>query len=144
MTMTDLVRAHQARCVPHLTRLRMLAAAQTGTPFPPGVVTGVAAAVGAVMAEAEAAGRALTGASNGHGADGNQPLLAARLHRLHRAARDAVASARNGNPAILRDRVHRFDTMTSAMWTVHLSVVERGPRRSGGGPLRIGSAGGRI
>jgi len=144
MTMTDIVRVHQARCVPHLARLRMLAAAQTGTPFPPGVVSGVAAAVGAVVAEAIAAERDMAAASGGRDTGADQPLLAARLHRLHRAARDAMASARNGNPAILRDRVHRFDTMTSAMWTVHLSVVERNRPRRRGGPLPAGSAGGGI
>jgi hypothetical protein len=142
MTMTEIVRGHQARSVPHLARLRMLADGQAETPLPPGVLREVTAAVAAVMAEAQAAGSAVATASVS-GA-GNQPLLAARMHRLGRAAREAVASARDGNPAVLRNRVRRFEAMTSAMWTVHLSMCEhdRFSRRSG--PLKPRSGDGWI
>jgi hypothetical protein len=59
----------------------------------------------------------------------NLSLLTARQARLEHAAEDAIASAREaargGNVAALRQRLQRFDTLTSAMWTVQLSVWEQ-------------------
>lgn len=111
--------------MPHLARLQMLAREHDGMPFPPSAVREIADAANAVVAEAEAAGHALLAAlGDGHGLAGNQPLLAARLTRLKRAAHEAVASAQDGDASALRQRLRRFDAMTSAIWIVDLSVCE--------------------
>ena len=136
MTITDTVREHEARCVPHLVRLRMLAREPAGMPLPSGLAGAVGVAVDAVMTEAEASGRAMIRESAGRGPSGYLPLLAARLDRLGRAAWEAVVSARDGDGGILRERLHRFDAMAAAMWTVQLSVCE--PRDGKSRPGRDG------
>lgn len=127
MTVADDARDHHTRCAPHLARLRMLAAGQPGAPLPPGVVRQVTEATSVILAEAKAAERAaLTPVAGGPHAPGNPSLLAARLTRLENAARDAIASARDGNAAMLRQQLRRFDALTSAMWTVQLSACDPG------------------
>jgi hypothetical protein len=120
MTPTDEIRDHQARCQPYLLRLRLMARNETGT-LPAEVVTEVAEAVGAILAEAEAAGRAVCAtAMDSRGSAGL--FLRVRLNRLEVAADDAIAAARAGNLGEMRRHLHRFDALTSAIWTVQQAV----------------------
>jgi hypothetical protein len=94
-------------------------------------VVEIARATGAVVAEAEAAGQAvLTAGLSYHRGDGT--FLRVRLDRLAAAAGDTVAAARAGNAADLRRHLRRFDTLTTAIWTVQdaLSGEHPVPRQS--------------
>jgi hypothetical protein len=130
MTGTHNLREHQDRCVPHVAILHMFAGGRADTQLPPDAVVQVAMATSAILAEAKAAGRAALAAGAGNRPrSGNRSLLTARQTRLEHAAEDAVTSAReaavSGNSAALRQRVQRFEALTSAMWTVQLSVWEQ-------------------
>ena len=66
MTVADRTEGHQARCLPHLLTLRMLARDDAEAPSPWLAMAEVAQATDAILAEAEAAGRevrAATGAA---------------------------------------------------------------------------------
>ncbi len=123
MAKTDELRDHQARCVPHMAMLHMFAGRAADAPLPSDAVEQVTRATGAVLAEAEAAGRAALAAMTGNGHHpASLSLLTARQARLEHAAADAIASAREaahgGNIAALRQRLQRFEALTAAMWTV--------------------------
>jgi len=45
-----------------------------------------------------------------------------RLDRLAATASDAIASARAGDSGEMRRHLRRFDTLTSAIWTVQDAV----------------------
>jgi len=128
MAVTDDVHAHHARCGPYLARLAVLAQHPADAPLPPGAAAEAAAAAGAVLAEAQAAGHAVvTGA-----AAGERPrvaeFLAARLARLSAVATAAVSAARGGDTAALRSELRRFEALTAALWTVHGAVTIPAPR----------------
>ena len=127
MSVADQIQDHQARCLAHLISLRMLARAEAGTPSPRWVVVEVARATGAILAEAEAAGRAALAAA-GDRNRGGETFLRVRLDRLAAAADDAITAARTGNSAELRRHLDRFDVLTSAIWTVHDAMY--GQRRA--------------
>jgi len=55
MTCADQIREHQARCQPHLLRLRLLARGEARTTAPRQIAAEVREATNAVLAEAEAA-----------------------------------------------------------------------------------------
>ena len=117
MTVADAIHDHRERCLPHLIRLRMLSTEQWSAPSA-GVSAEVSRATRAVLAQAEAASRvALAGTHEGRRKQGPRTFLAARLARLRAAAEDAVAAAGGGNAAVLRQRLVRFDALTSALWT---------------------------
>ncbi len=123
MSVADQINDHQARCLAPLISLRMLAQGEAGTPLPRWVVVEVAQATGAVLAEAEAAGRAALsegGASTGHPRD--QTFLRVRLERLAVAANAAITAARAGDSAEMRVHLRRFESLTSAIWTVQDAV----------------------
>jgi hypothetical protein len=131
MSVTDQLQDHQARCLAHLICLRMLAQTEPGALLPRRVVVEIARATGAVVAEAEAAGQAvLTAGLSYHRGDGT--FLRVRLDRLAAAAEDTVAAARAGSAADLRRHLRRFDTLTTAIWTVQdaLSGAHPVPRQS--------------
>jgi len=127
MSDADQIQDHQARCLADLISLRMLARGEAGTPPSRWVIVEIARATGAILAEAEAAGRAALAAADGKNR-GGETFLRVRLDRLATAANDAIAAARAGNSAELRQHLHRFDALTSAIWTVHDAVY--GPRRT--------------
>ena len=109
---------HQARCLSHLISLQMLAQGEAGVPLPPWAAAEVALAAGAILTEAEAAGRAAL-ASLGSGqnpVDG--PFLRELLNHLTAAADDAIAAAQTGDPAAMSGHLRRFDALTSAIWTM--------------------------
>ena len=59
MSTADPIQEHQARCLAPLISLRMLAQGEAGVPLPRWVVVEVAQATNTVLAEIEAAGRAV-------------------------------------------------------------------------------------
>jgi len=118
----------------------MLAVGAADVPLADGVAGQVTTATSAILAEVKAAGGAALVPAAEDRAAGTRPLLAARLTRLEHAADDAVASARDGNAVTLRDQLLRFGTLTSAMWTVQLSVCDEATARAR--PGRRSSAGG--
>jgi hypothetical protein len=123
MSVTDQIRDHEARCLAPLISLRMLAQGEAGLPLPRWVVVEVAQATSAILAEAEAAGRAVltaVGINSDHPGDGT--FLRVRLDRLAVAADDAIAAARAGDYGEMRRHLHRFDRLTEAIWTVQDAV----------------------
>lgn len=132
MSVTEQIQDRQARCLGHLISLRMLAQTEPGTLLPRRVVVEIARATGAVVAEAEAAGQAVLTAALSSYHRGDGAFLRVRLDRLAAAAEDAVAAARAGDAADLRRHLRRFDTLTTAIWTVQdaLSVAHPVPRQS--------------
>jgi len=126
MSVADQIKDHQARCLASLISLRMLAQGEAGSPLPRWAAVEVAQATGAVLAEAEAAGRAMQGAvgvSSDHPRDGT--FLGVRLDRLAAAASDAIAAARAGEDGEMRRHLRRFDALTTAIWTVQDAVYGR-------------------
>jgi hypothetical protein len=116
MTVADQTESHQARCLPHLLMLRMVASDDAEVPSPWLAMTKVAQATDAILAEAEAAGREAR-AVGGDG-PGSGMFLAVRLSRLAVAAGEAVAAAGAGDFTQLRRHLRRFEALTSAIWTV--------------------------
>jgi hypothetical protein len=99
-----MMKDYRAQCQPHLTRLGFIARGESEMDNAYGDVV---LATGAILAEATEATR-----------DAGMVLLV-RRERLIRAADDAIAAARDGNPGELRRRLWRFSTLASAIWTVH-------------------------
>jgi hypothetical protein len=116
MTVADRTEGHQARCLPHLLVLRMLASDDAEVPSPGLAMARVAQATDAILAEAETAGSGVRAARG----DGPGPgiFLSVRLSRLAVAAGDAVAAAGAGDFTQLRRHLHRFEALTSAIWAV--------------------------
>jgi hypothetical protein len=116
MTVADRTEGHQARCLPHLLMLRMLASDDAEAPSPWLAMAKVAQATDAILAEVEAAG------SEARPAGGDGPglgiFLSVRLSRLAVAAGEAVAAAGAGDFTQLRRHLRRFEALTSAIWTV--------------------------
>jgi hypothetical protein len=125
VTDDDEIDEHRVRCQSYLLELQMLGHVEA-KPAP--TAAEVAQATGAIISEVSAAGRAaLTAGSRRH--PGVGPFLEARLNRLVTAAEEVIAAARDGDSAALRRVLHRFEALTSAIWTVQDAV--RGPA----GPL---------
>ena len=116
MTVADRTEGHQARCLPHLLTLRMLASEDAEAPSPWLAMAEVAQATDVILAEVEVAGREVRAAAGG-GPDLGI-FLSVRLSRLAAAAGDAVAAAGAGDFAQLRRHVRRFEALTSAIWAV--------------------------
>jgi hypothetical protein len=128
MSVADQIQDHQARCVAALISLRMLAQGEAGLPLPRWVVVEVAQATGTVLAEAEAASRAvLTAVGVVDDRPGDGTFLRVRLDRLAAAANDAMTAARSGDSGEMRRHLRRFDALTAAIWTVQDAVY--GSRR---------------
>lgn len=125
MTAADRAGGYDARCVPLLARLRLLARADAGAPLPPGAAGEVGQAAGAIVAEADAAVTAV--ADSGHRSAA--VFLAARQARLAVAADDVIAAAADGSAAALSRHVRRFEALTSALWTVQHAICAPAHRR---------------
>lgn len=132
MIIADQIRDHQARSQPHVLRLRMLAHTEAGVALPRRVILEVVRATHAIIAEAEAAGAAAGGRREAEAGT----FLRVRLNRLAAAADEAIAAARGGDAAVLRRHLHRFDTLTSAVWAVQHAVYGHAPGHSAGGTSR--------
>lgn len=127
-TVDDELQRLRARCRPHLARLAVLTAGPPGTRPPAAAAAEVAEAAGAVVAQAEAAGRAVVSAAANGQKTATGEFLTARLVRLKTAADNAVTVARKGDGAALRASLRQFDSLTTALWTVHQAVIIPGPR----------------
>jgi hypothetical protein len=128
MTSIDQIEDHRERCQPYLLRLLMLARDDAAT-LTCQSLTEFIRATEAILAEAEAAGRDACAAAGPAGT-----FLSVRLSRLTAAADDLIAAAWAGDSAQLRRQLHRFDVLTSAIWTVQQSVY--GPEPGRDRPLR--------
>jgi hypothetical protein len=126
MTIAGKIEDHQARCQPHVLRLRMIAHDEAGTALTWQAVTDVIQATGAILAEAKAAGSDARAAGDGPGA---VTFLGVRLSRLTAAANDAIAAAGEGDSGQLRRHLRRFEVLTSAIWTVQEAVSGPDPGR---------------
>jgi len=123
MSTADPIQEHRARCLAPLISLQMLAQGEAGVPLPRWVVVEVAQATNTVLAEVEAAGRAVltaAGPGSGHPEDGT--FLRVRLDRLATTASDAIAAARARDFGEMRRHLCRFDVLTSAIWAVQDAV----------------------
>ena len=127
MTTTGKIEDHQARCVPDVLRLRMIARDEAGGALNWQAVTEVIQATGAILAEAEAADSDARAAAGG--GPGAATFLGVRLSRLAAAANDAIAAAGDGDSGQLRRHLHRFEVLTSAIWTVQQAVSGPDPGR---------------
>ena len=122
MTADDEIHDHQLRCQPYLLQLHMLACVEAGL-MPTAAEIGQRTA--AVIAEVGAASRVgLAAAGYGRRHPGAGPFLQARLNRLTAAAEEAIAATQDGDCAELRRVLHRFEALTSAIWTVQDAVRE--------------------
>ncbi len=127
MSVADQISDHQSRCLADLISLQMLAHGEAGVPLPRWVVVQVARSTGTVLAEAEAAAQAVQGAaSRGHNPR-DETFLQVRLKRLAASADDAIAAARTGNSAEMRQHLNRFDALASAIWAVQRAVYDPAP-----------------
>jgi hypothetical protein len=122
MTSANQTRDHQARCRPHLLRLRLIARGEASTTSPSQVTAEIRDATNAILAEADAAIRTALTATDNRLTPATETFLLARLARLADAADEAVNAARDGHPPTLRSRLRRFDELTSAIWTVQDAV----------------------
>lgn len=127
MTSSDKIEDHQARCQPQLLRLRMIARDEPGTTLTWHAVTEIVQATEAILAEAQAAGSDARAAVGPRAAT----FLNVRLSRLAAAANDAIVAAGDGDSGLLRRHLHRFEVLTSAIWTVQqaASAPDPGCRR---------------
>ena len=119
MDVTGRLEDHQASCLPHLLTLRMLARDTSEALLPWLAAAEVTRATKAILAEVEAAVRAVTGGGPGSpGSPDTGIFLGVRLSRLAGAADDAITAAWAGDFTQLRTHVRRFETLTSAIWAV--------------------------
>ena len=119
VSIADQIEDHEARCLPHMLRLWMLARDEAQAPLPWQAVLEVLQATEAILAEAETAGRAArdarAAAGDGRGAE---TFMGVRLNRLAAAADDVVLAAGSGDFAQLRRHLRQFEVLTTAIWTV--------------------------
>ena len=125
MTAPSDIRDHHVRCQLHLARLQMMARYQADEPHPPDLPDEVIEATGAVLAEAQAAGRVTVAALASGQRRAVTALLEARLGRLAAAAGEMAAAAEDGDVAALRRHLRKFEVLTSALWTVQLELSAR-------------------
>jgi hypothetical protein len=123
-------RGHYARCVRLLARLRLLASQDAGAPLPPGAAGEMAHAARAIVAEADAAGHDVLAAVAERSRRSAAVFLGPRQARLAAAAADIVAAAEDGSAAALSRHLHRFEALTSALWTVQRAICAPADRRS--------------
>jgi hypothetical protein len=123
MLVADQITDHQSRCTSHLLRLYALTCDESGTAVSRHALDEVRDATNAIIAEAEAAGRAAlaTMAGDQHALHA-ELFLCVRLARLAEAADNAISAASRADAPVLRRSLRQFDTLTSAIWTVQHSV----------------------
>ena len=127
MTAAHRPRECYTRCVPRLARLRLLARDGAGAPLPPGAVGEVGHAARAIVAETGAAGQAAVAAVAESRRSSTAVFLAARQARLAAAADDLVAAAEDGSAAALSRPLRRFESLTTALWTVQSELRPASP-----------------
>jgi hypothetical protein len=108
---------YQSRCRQQLLRLRLLAGSQDAAALPREFTVEVRDATNAIIAEVEAMSRTAIRASKRQEPQA-ETFLWVRVARLAAEADRAVDAARSRDVPGLRARLHQFDTLTSAIWTV--------------------------
>jgi hypothetical protein len=125
MTADEEIRDHQARCLPYVLQLRMLARDDHG--LAPAAAE-VAQATAAIIAEVGAGSRAVSTASGYRQVQpGAGTFLQVRLDRLAAAADEAIAAARDGNVPMLSRVLNRFEALITAIWMVQPTVYAPPP-----------------
>jgi hypothetical protein len=117
MTSADRIEDHQARCLPHMLTLRLLARDEAEAPLPWLATAKVIHATETILAEAQAAGREVRVAT-GAARPGTGIFLGVRLSRLAAVADDAIAAAGAGDFTQLHRHLRRVEALTSAIWAV--------------------------
>ena len=119
----DRLREHHRRCLPALSRLRLVARSGLGT----GV--DVRAATAEVMAELGAAEAVLLDTLAGSvRQEALAHFLACRVNRLTIVAEHAAATASAGDLPALRRLLYQFHALAEAMWKVQLGLQRPEPR----------------
>jgi predicted lipid-binding transport protein (Tim44 family) len=118
MTTDYEIHDRQVRCQLYLLELQMLARVEAEP-----AAAEIDRTTGAIIAEVSAASSVVLATAEHRGA---RPFLQVRLNRLTTAAQEAIAAARDGDHAALRRALHRFEALTSAIWTVQDGVREPG------------------
>src|ERR1700745_2249917 len=95
MDVTDLLEDHEARCLPHLLTLRMLARYTSEVPLPRLAVVEVPQATEAILSEVGEAVQAVTG--GGPDGPGVGIFLSTRLSRLAAHAGDGPSGGGGGD-----------------------------------------------
>jgi hypothetical protein len=126
VTIADTIEAHQVRCLPHLRMLQTIAHAEADPMLTRRAVVEVAQATRAVLAEAETAARDACAAAVSTDGPGAAILVRVRLNRLAAAAEAVIAAAGSGDCAQMRCHLHRFDVLTTAIWTVQQALYGAG------------------
>ena len=124
MTAAEDILERRARCVPHLARLRLLAAAAVGEPFPPAIADDISKEVALILAEAFAAALAVISAA-GSRQHAVTVFLNVRLARLVSAAGQVTDAVKADDAALLHRSFSRFEALISAMWTVELASASQ-------------------
>jgi hypothetical protein len=129
MTFANQMQSHMSRCQPQLLKLRMLALSEVDAVLRGQVTAEIRDATNAIIAEAEAMSFAALG-DGGQREPEAETFLWARMTRLATAADQAVNAARSGDVSGLRAHLRRFDTLTSAIWTIQRAVYGQEPESS--------------
>jgi hypothetical protein len=106
-----------------MLRLRVLAREESDVALSRQVSAEVREATNAILVEANAAAGA-TGSARRE--PQTETFMLVRLNRLATAADEAVNAARSGDGPQLRRQLSRFNTLTSALWTVQNAVYGPG------------------
>jgi len=117
MTTTNRARDHWSRCGQRAAELRVLAVSEHGLTPPGQFAAEIREATNEIIAEVEAAGRTSLGVSPYEA--GAETFFWVRVARLAMAADQAVDTARRGDRTALRAHLQHFDTLITAIWTVH-------------------------
>lgn len=120
MTFVGQVDNRRSRCRQQLARMSLLAPDHDAMARPPRVAADVREVTNAIIAEMEAACRAVIG--NARYEPGAETFLWVRVARLAATADRAVSAARRGDVAELRGHLRHFETLALAVWTVQDAI----------------------
>jgi hypothetical protein len=109
-------------CRQQMSRLWRLALGQGGTLPSRQAVGEIREAANSVLAEVEAMAMSRARLEGGRRDPGAETFLWVRVNRLATTADQAVDAARRGDAAGLLAHLRRFETLTSAMWTVRDAI----------------------
>jgi len=126
VTLAEQIDSHELRCRQHLLRLRMLARTPDDAALPREVAVEVRDATNAIIAEAEAMGRAAIRAAGDLNPQA-ETFVWVRITRLAAAADRAVGAAHGRDMSRLRADLHHFDALTAAIWAVERAAYGQRP-----------------
>jgi hypothetical protein len=120
MTFASQTDNRRLRCRQQLSRLRTLALGRDDAPPSYQAAGEIREAANSVLAEVEAMSRATI--ENGQRDAGAETFMWVRVTRLAVTADQAVDAARRGDSAQMLAHLRRFETLTSAIWTVQDAI----------------------